>query len=360
MSKEAFCSLSQNQEDEDKKKAEASRPKQDTQGEKAISPPNDTSSDSTAPKTQPVSRPVIGTPVKRPTIGTPLGKPVGTTATVGKPVGTPDTSKPVGTPSPAPAQSAQQASTVARPTIERPSIGTPTVGAPKTSVSSPATPGAPIVPKKPLETKQDVSRRNFLRAIAVAGGLLAIAQFAELGPFLQGTVGSASLPTQIIHDIKTQAPLKTSDIKSNSSATFVWPRTGDPNIDNDTFSQCVVIHLPKNLTAPANVSAVDPLSGDTFIAFSRVCVHLWCLWNYFPQDERMECPCHGSQYVPGTGIYPKLPVANNKEPGTAVQGPASLQTAPNNQLPIVLLSIGSDGTISATGRVGQVGCGQKC
>ncbi|MHB8568441.1 MAG: hypothetical protein ACYC7D_10510 [Nitrososphaerales archaeon] len=58
--------------------------------------------------------------------------------------------------------------------------------------------------------------------------------------------------------------------------------------------------------------------------------------------------------MPGTGP------PYNKAPGTAVLGPASLQTPPNNQLPVILLSIAADGTISATGLVGQIGCGQKC
>ena len=51
---------------------------------------------------------------------------------------------------------------------------------------------------------------------------------------------------------------------------------------------------------------------------------------------------------------------NANTPGLAVAGPASLQVAPNNQLPVITLSIASTGTISATGVVGQVGCGQKC
>ena len=71
-------------------------------------------------------------------------------------------------------------------------------------------------------------------------------------------------------------------------------------------------------------------------------------------DRRCECPCHGSQYVPGTGPPYYDP------PGLAVAGPASLQSPPNNQLSMATIAISSTGTISATGLVGEVGCGQKC
>ena len=199
-----------------------------------------------------------------------------------------------------------------------------------------------------------------MKLVAIAGGVIMVGSFGQLFPFLQGSVGQASATTQVIQDISTGAPIKTSDVPVNGFKIFIWPRTGNPAVDADSFRQCVVIHLPPGLTAPSSVSAVDPATNDIFIAFSRVCVHLWCLWNYIAADKRMECPCHGSQYVPGTGQYPNFPPATDQPPGMAVAGPASLQTPPNNMAPIVKLSIASDGTISATQLIGHVGCGQKC
>ena len=373
--------MSQNQEDEEKKnKDSASQQKTAESTEKR----SDDKSPA-QPAAKPVSRPVIGTPIARPVIGKPISQGESTRATTpapttpqpastssqtqppaSKPVTRPVIGKPIGTTvqaqasSSAPAASAPSAPSgappVSRPTIGRPLVGTPTAGgagAPKPTTGPPV-PLKPTTPTKPVESKTEVSRRNFIRGIAIVGGLLAAAQFGLLGPYLEGTVESQGQPTQVIQDQKTNLPLKTTDIAKNDWKTFIWPRTGNPNVDNDTFSQCVIVHLPSNLTAPADLSAKDPISGDTFIAFSRVCVHLWCLWSYVPNDQRGECPCHGSQYVPGTG--PPW----NKPPGTAVLGPASLQTPPNNQLPIITLSIAADGTISATGMKGQVGCGQLC
>ncbi len=278
----------------------------------------------TAPPQTQTSRPVVGTP--RPQVGTPVG-----------------TQRPaVGTPSPA-------------------STGAPPAQAPRPTVSTPPRPASgpakPAAPAKPQESKAEISRRNFIKGLAIVGGIVAVGQFAALGPYLQGSVGQSTISSQIIQDT-SGATLTTKSAKlsaPNSWTTFVYPRTGNPNVDNDTFRQCVIIHLPKGWTA-GQYGAKDPISGDTFVALSRVCVHLWCLWSYVPSDNLGICPCHGSQYVPGG----KAGTPESNEPGMAVGGPAQLQTAPNNQLPVITLSIASDGTISATQVVGQIGCGQKC
>ena len=201
-----------------------------------------------------------------------------------------------------------------------------------------------------------------MRGLVVLGGLVAVVQFGALGPFLQGSVGQSTISSQVILDSITGATVTASTFNDPTHlnwVTFVYPRTGNSNIDNDTFRQCVAIKLPNGFTAPADLSTTDS-DGNVYVGFSRVCVHLWCLWSYVNTDERMECPCHGSQYVPGMGQYPALPAADNKPPGLAVAGPASLQAAPNNQLPIIKLKINTDGTFSAFGVVGQIGCGQNC
>ena len=262
----------------------------------------------------------------RPAVGTPVGKPVVGRPVVGSPVG------------------AQPSATVAPKPEAAPTQSSP--------VSKPATP-----PKR-VESKAEISRRNFIKGLAVLGGIVAVGQFVALGPYLQGSVGQSSITSQVIQDAKTGTTLKTTTslISSpNSWTTFVYPRTGNPNLDNDTFRQCVIIHLPKGWSA-GQYGTVDPISGDSFVALSRVCVHLWCLWSYVPIDDRGICPCHGSQYIPGG----KAGTSQANEPGLAVEGPASLQTPPNNQLPVITLKIAADGTISATGVVGQIGCGQKC
>ena len=170
----------------------------------------------------------------------------------------------------------------------------------------------------------------------------------------------SSVQGQQIVDPTTGAVVRTTDIPQNEALAFVHPRTGNITIDADSFHKCLLLHLPPSLTAPSNLSAKDPVSGDTFIAFSRICVHLWCLVKYVPSDKLLECPCHGGEYVPGTGLYQSLPSASNQTPGMAIEGPPALQSAPNNTLPVITLTIAQDGTLYATGLVGEVGCGQNC
>ncbi len=337
--------MSESQEDAEKKRSEEQKKKEEAQ----ISPENESVKATTSPSATPIqSRPRIGTPIGEkpaPTVGTP----VGTKPTVGTPVGTPrpTVGTPVGRPTVGTPVGSQTAPQAPQPSASVPAVGKPTVSTPATAQTAPA---------KPEERKQSVSRRNFLKGLAILGGIVAVGQFAALGPYLQGSVGTSNITSQTIQDIKTGNTIRTTDVAANNWTTFVYPRTGNPNIDNDTFRQCVLIHLPKGWTAPSNLSAVDPISKDTFVALSRVCVHLWCLWSYIPSDDLGICPCHGSQYVPGGP--PGSQGASN--PGLAVGGPASLQTPPNNQLPVITISIASDGAISATGVVGQIGCGQHC
>jgi Rieske Fe-S protein len=212
---------------------------------------------------------------------------------------------------------------------------------------------------KPLE-RASASRRGFMKGLAALGGVVAVAPlFALADSYLRGSVGGSTAPHgEILVDSATSATLKTtnSNISSpNTWTTFVYPRTGNPNIDDDTFRQWVIIHLPKGWAA-TGFGATDPISGDTFVALSRVCLHLWCLWGYVPTANRGICPCHGSQYLPG-GL---VGTPQAKEAGLAVAGPASLQTPPNNWLAHATIKIAQDGTISATNIVGQVGCGLNC
>jgi len=347
--------LSESQEDAEKKKSDQKKADQTgTQAQDASTTP---APKPTAPRIgTPIGqssspRPRVGTPVgqesasagstpaaSRPAVGTPAGTP---RPTIGTPVGTPRPS--VGTPIGAQNPSPSVGTTAAKPAV---SISPNPVGA---SVSGPA------APAKPAESKTEISRRNFIKGLAILGGIVAVGEFVALGPYLQGSVGQSTVTSQVIENSTTGNPITTSDISENGWTTFVYPKTGNPNIDNDTFRQAVVIHLPKGWTA-GSYGTVDPISGDTFVALSRVCVHLWCLWSYVPSDNRGICPCHGSQYIPGGPSGSQ----NANTPGLAVAGPASLQVAPNNQLPVITLSIASNGTISATGVVGQVGCGQKC
>jgi len=250
------------------------------------------SSEATVPKEEQKSEPSTPAAVKRPIIGTPIGRPK-----IGTPIGTP-TAAPVAPGSPQPAVSAPKTPTIGTPVGtsapkpiigtpvgSRPTIGTPVGSSPKpiTSVSAPsAAPTAtrpivsspsvarPTTPVKKPESKEDISRRNFMRGLVVLGGLVAVVQFGALGPFLQGSVAQTRITSQVIIDSLNGETVTASTFNDPTHlnwVTFVFPRTGNPNIDNDTFHQCVAIKLPKGFTAPAELSAKDS-EGNVYVGFS--------------------------------------------------------------------------------------------
>ncbi|HKZ70741.1 MAG TPA: Rieske 2Fe-2S domain-containing protein [Anaerolineales bacterium] len=46
------------------------------------------------------------------------------------------------------------------------------------------------------------------------------------------------------------------------------------------------------------------------IAIYKVCVHLGCLYKWVPENDRFECPCHGSKYL-ATGTRIEGPATRN-------------------------------------------------
>lgn len=348
--------------------------------------PQDEKKESAEKKTESNQEEIAKQPIqrKRIVVGTPIGQTAAEHPQVGQPEAvqkqstpvTPTSRPTVGSPATGAQQSAQKAQPTGRPVVGTP-VGKPVVGAPVAGnpvASQQATAPKPVVaaPRptvsskpaqapKPTESKAEITRRNFIKGLAIVGGIIAFGvPTVELLPaYAQGSVGGSTtgIPQALV-DLTTGNTMKTSssNISSpNSWTTFVYPRTGNSNIDDDTFRQWVIVHLPKGWTA-GSFGAVDPVSGDTFVALSRVCLHLWCLWSFDPGSDRGICPCHGSQYLPG-GLAGS---PQSDEAGLAVAGPASLQTPPNNWLAHATIKIASDGTISATGIVGQVGCGLKC
>jgi Rieske Fe-S protein len=110
----------------------------------------------------------------------------------------------------------------------------------------------------------------------------------------------------------------------NHAEVITYPKTGDSVLDEEAFRKWQFIRLSSELGGDAkDVSA--------FRAYSMVCLHLWCLWKYWPEEgrKRGECPCHGSMYNPLTG--------------TAFVGPASLQAPPSNTLARLTLEADADG-----------------
>jgi len=167
-----------------------------------------------------------------------------------------------------------------------------------------------------------LSRRDFLRLMGAAGTGLAFAPFIPFGNYMPNPSSSTLEKVKVILPDGTQANVNTFPL--NFSEVITYPSTGDPALDAEAFRKWQFIRLPEELGGSKNdISA--------FRAFSMICLHLWCLWKYWPDEGRRrgECPCHGSMYRATTGL--------------AFVGPASVQAPPSNVLPKLNFEKDSDG-----------------
>ena len=172
------------------------------------------------------------------------------------------------------------------------------------------------------ERKNDLSRRDFLKLIGAAGTGLAFAPFVSFGNFMPNVTNEILEREKVLLPDGTHANIFT--FPENHSEVITYPTTGDPALDQEAFRKWNLIRLPNELGGSTNdVSA--------FRVYSMVCLHLWCLWKYWPEQgrQRGECPCHASTYDPLTGA--------------ATSGPAANQASPSNILPKLDLESDSDG-----------------
>jgi rieske iron-sulfur protein len=233
-------------------------------------------------------------------------------------------------------------------------------------------PPAPPPPPRPAAAPAKQSRRRFLTLFAVVGGLLTLAPWVPFGTYLSSSAAGSTSVTgvqTIVLDNNTLEngsasgkKVNVNDLTSfppNSTWVMTYPSSGDSTIDgqnSNTFVKFALIRLPKELGG-ANASA------SAFVAFSKVCVHLWCSPNYNPAQcsdaqengyaagagctthELYECPCHGSGYSVGV---------DGKPVGLALIGPAAVQPAPTNAIPLLTLATDSSGYLQVVQPVWDV------
>lgn len=170
-----------------------------------------------------------------------------------------------------------------------------------------------------------VSRRDFLKLMAAAGTVMTFAPFVDWGKFLPNPAANVSERAKVELPDGSQANVKT--FRVNHSEAIIYPKSADdPSLNEEAFRTWQFIRLPEELGGNKN-------DASAFRVYSMVCLHLWCLWKYWPEEgrKRGECPCHGSMYDPLTGM--------------AFAGPASLQSPPSNVLPVLDLEVDNDGNI---------------
>lgn len=171
-----------------------------------------------------------------------------------------------------------------------------------------------------------LSRRDFLKLLGAGGVAIAFAPFVPWGQFTPNPQNDNLQRAKVILPYGTHANVNTFPV--NYAEVVTYPKTEDRVLDEEAFRKWQLIRLPAELGGnQKDVSA--------FRLYSMVCLHLWCLWKYYPTQipekprNRGECPCHASTYDPVTGV--------------ATGGPAAKQSAPSNVLPKLDLEADSSG-----------------
>ncbi len=171
-----------------------------------------------------------------------------------------------------------------------------------------------------------LSRRDFLRLLGAGSLAIAFVPFVSFGNFMPNPRNENLGREKVILPDGTHANINSFPV--NHAETITYPSTGDPALDAEAFRKWQLIRLPEELGgAEKSVNALR--------VFSNVCLHLWCLWKYWPTTDPEKplnigyCPCHGSEYDPLTG--------------KSTKGPASVQAAPSNVLAKLDLEMDEDG-----------------
>ncbi len=176
--------------------------------------------------------------------------------------------------------------------------------------------------KQDSNKSKPLSRRDFLKLLGAGGTALAFAPFVPWGNFMPNPSSASTERAKVILPDGTHANVNT--FPENHAEIITYPKTKDEVLNEEAFRKWQLIRLPEELGGAVK-------DASAFRAYSMICLHLWCLWKYWPEEGRRrgECPCHGSMYNPTTG--------------TAFAGPASLQAPPSNTLPKLDLEADVDG-----------------
>ena len=90
-------------------------------------------------------------------------------------------------------------------------------------------------------------------------------------------------------------PLKPDDVPPNGKLTMAWPLDPTDNTVRDGS------RLNKVLLLRLDPESLDPVTRDRaaegVVAYSAICTHAGCdIIDWHPESQRLECPCHNSQF----------------------------------------------------------------
>jgi rieske iron-sulfur protein len=173
-----------------------------------------------------------------------------------------------------------------------------------------------------------------MKLMAASGIVMTFAPFVEWGKYLPNPTGSeVEGKTKVILSDGEAANIFSFPI--DHAEVVIYPKTDDPVQNKEAFRTWQLIRLPAEIGGTAN-------NASAFRMYSMVCLHLWCLWKYYPRRPDPENP---SKIIGGNGSCPCHASTYDVLTGKAYGGPASLQGSPSDVLPSLDLEVDAVGTL---------------
>jgi rieske iron-sulfur protein len=95
----------------------------------------------------------------------------------------------------------------------------------------------------------------------------------------------------------TPEPLKPDDVPPSGKLTMAWPLDPTDNTvrDGSRLNKVLLLRLdPESLDTVTRDRAAEGV-----VAYSAICTHAGCdVIDWHPEAQRLECPCHNSQFDP--------------------------------------------------------------
>lgn len=158
-----------------------------------------------------------------------------------------------------------------------------------TASSAPAAPAAPAV--------APITRREFLYYVWAASMALLTAQGVGATLWFAYPLFKVGEFGGIFELDISEMPPPDSGPKPYDAGRFWLVNMGDGNANDERLKQYV---------------GDKPYAQQTkgVKALYKICVHLGCIYKWVPTNDRFECPCHGSKYLP-SGIRVGGPARRN-------------------------------------------------
>ena len=143
--------------------------------------------------------------------------------------------------------------------------------------STPSTPRKTGTSKQRAAGMKNPSRRRFVAmAGAGLGAVAVVAAAIEIGPHVLGHHNAPASTHNAGTAANTNVLGQSANIPTNSAVKFTIPDQKNPGL---------LIHL----------------QNGSFVAYDSTCTHAACAVKYNPQDQMLECPCHGAVFDPAKG-----------------------------------------------------------